>query len=225
MHPAPDMARLKLGVLISGRGSNLQAVLDAIASGALDAEVCLVISNRPGAAGLARAEAAGVPHVVVDHKSYADRRAFDQKLAALLQSRGVKWVVLAGFMRIVTEAFLEHYENRVVNIHPSLLPSFAGLDAQQQALDYGVRVTGCTVHLVDAKLDAGPILAQAVVPVLAGDTRARLAARLLPFEHALLVKTLQWIAEDRLTVTDAGAPGRIPVEIRGVQATMGVGSG
>ncbi len=225
MHPAPDMARLKLGVLISGRGSNLQAVLDAIASGTLDAEVCLVISNRPAAAGLARAEAAGVPHAVVDHKSYPDRRAFDQKLATLLQSHGVKWVVLAGFMRIVTEAFLEHYENRVVNIHPSLLPSFGGLDAQQQALDYGVRVTGCTVHLVDAKLDAGPILAQAVVPVLAGDTRARLSARLLPFEHALLVKTLQWIAEERLTIANAGAPGRIPVEIRGVQSTMGVGSG
>ncbi|MFP6685808.1 MAG: phosphoribosylglycinamide formyltransferase [Polyangiaceae bacterium] len=219
------MARLKLGVLISGRGSNLQAVLDAIASGTLDAEVCLVISNRPAAAGLARAEAAGVPHAVVDHTSYPDRRAFDQKLATLLQSHGVEWVILAGFMRIVTEAFLEHYENRVVNIHPSLLPSFVGLDAQQQALDYGVRVTGCTVHLVDAKLDAGPILAQAVVPVLAGDTRARLSTRLLPFEHALLVKTLQWIAEERLTIANAGAPGRVPVEIRGVQATMGVGSG
>jgi phosphoribosylglycinamide formyltransferase-1 len=218
------MARLKLGVLISGRGSNLQAVLDAIASGTLDAEVCIVISNRPAAAGLARAEAAGVPHAVVDHHAYPDRRAFDQKLANLLQSHGVQWVVLAGFMRIVTEAFLEHYENRVVNIHPSLLPSFVGLDAQQQAIDYGVRLTGCTVHLVNAKLDAGPILAQAVVPVLVGDTREGLAARLLPVEHALLVKTLQWIAEERLMIANAEAPGRIPVEIRGVQATMGVTS-
>lgn len=216
------MARLQLGVLISGRGSNLQAILDAIAAGTLDAEIRVVVSNRASAPGLQRAERHGVPTVVLNHKSFADRAAFDQELARSLQEHGVDWVVLAGFMRILTPAFLAHYDNRVLNIHPSLLPSFVGLNAQQQAIDYGVRVTGCTVHLVNAELDAGPILAQAVLPVLPADTGETLAERLLPHEHALLVQTLRWIAEERLVVAECAEGERAAVELRGAQALMGL---
>jgi phosphoribosylglycinamide formyltransferase-1 len=140
-------------------------------------------------------------------------------LADVLQEHGAEWVVLAGFMRILTERFLVHFEHRVVNIHPSLLPSFVGLDAQQQALDHGVRVTGCTSHLVDAGLDAGPVLGQSIVPVLPDDTRETLAARLLPHEHALLVQTLQWIAEERLEIRSTSAGVR--ASLRGVQPLIG----
>lgn len=191
---------LDLGVLISGRGSNLQAILDATASGKLDARVRLVISNRPGALGLARAEAAGVPTCVVNHKDFAGRQDFDAAMVDTLRKHDVSWVVLAGFMRIVTPVLLDAFPSRVVNIHPSLLPAFPGVNAQAAALAHGARITGCTVHLVDAGTDTGPILAQAAVPVLHGDTEASLSERILQREHELLVHVLSAIAQDKLVV-------------------------
>lgn len=220
------MPPLDLGVLISGRGSNLQAILDAIAAGRLDARVRLVLSNRPGVEGLARAERAGVPTLVLPHQGFTDRDSFDAAAVAALREAGATWVVLAGFMRLLTTTFLDAFPHRVVNIHPSLLPSFPGVDAQQQALDHGVRVTGCTVHLVDAGTDTGPILAQAAVPVLEGDDHDALAARILVQEHALLVRALSWIAEERLQIAPSAAPGgRARATIAGVDTALGLAQG
>ena len=191
---------LDLGVLISGRGSNLQAILDATASGRLDARVRLVISNRAGVQGLARAEAAGVPTCVVNLKDFATRQDFDAAMVDTLRKHDVSWVVLAGFMRIVTPVLLDAFPYRVVNIHPSLLPAFPGVNAQAAALAHGARISGCTVHLVDAGTDTGPILGQAAVPVLHGDTEASLSERILQREHELLVHVLSAIAQDKLVV-------------------------
>jgi len=185
---------LDLGVLISGRGSNLQAILDAIADGRLDARVRTVISNRASAPGLARATQAGVPTRVLSHKDYPDRQSFDAALVAALREAGVAWVVLAGFMRIVTNVLLDAFPSHVINIHPSLLPAFPGVSAQAQALAHGVKISGCTVHLVDPGTDTGPILAQAAVPVLEGDTEESLSERILEREHTLLVHVLAAIA-------------------------------
>ncbi len=200
-----------LGVLVSGSGTNLQAILDAIHRRELDARVGVVVSNRAGAGGLERAARADVPGVVVDHKAHPNREAFDQVVVDTLCAHRVEWVVLAGFMRIVTPVLLSAFPMRVVNIHPALLPSFPGVDAQKQALDHGARVTGCTVHMVDRGTDTGPILAQRAVPVLEGDDLESLKARILEAEHALLPEVLQWIAEGRVTV-DA-TPGRPKVRI------------
>ncbi|MEQ9318522.1 MAG: phosphoribosylglycinamide formyltransferase [Polyangiaceae bacterium] len=208
---------LKLGVLISGRGSNLQAILDAIERGRLAARVAVVLSNRSKAEGLERAAAAGVPTTVVRHGDHADREAFDAAMVRELKSAGVDWVVLAGFMRIVTPVFLGAFPRRVLNIHPSLLPAFAGVDAQQQALDYGVRVSGCTVHLVDEGVDAGPIIAQAVVPVRPDDDRDALSHRILTQEHELLIRALGWIADGRLAVEPAEDGGRPRVVVDGAE--------
>jgi phosphoribosylglycinamide formyltransferase-1 len=199
---------LDLGVLISGRGSNLQAILDAIAQGKLDARVRVVISNRAGALGLERAKQAGVPTRVLSHKDYADRQAFDAALVDALRDAGASWVVLAGFMRIVTSVLLDAFANRVINIHPSLLPAFPGVSAQAQALAHGVKISGCTVHLVDPGTDTGPILAQAAVPVLETDTEESLSERILAHEHTLLVHVLSAIAADKLVVdrSPAGRP-------------------
>jgi phosphoribosylglycinamide formyltransferase-1 len=204
---------LDLVVLVSGSGSNLQAILDAIAEKRLDARVRLVLSNVAGVRALERAEKAGVPTAVLSHKGFPSRDAFDAELVEVVRSafghdRGV--VVLAGFMRILTARFLDAFPERVINIHPSLRPAFPGVDAQKQALEKGVRITGCTVHLVDAGTDTGPILAQAAVPVLDSDDRDALAARILVEEHRILPAVLQWIAEERLSVVD-GRP-----RVRGV---------
>lgn len=193
---------LDLVVLVSGSGSNLQAILDAIARGDLNARVRLVISNVAGVKALERAEKAGVPTKVVPHKEFANRDAFDAHLVEVVREAGAQYVVLAGFMRILTARFLDAFPARVINIHPSLLPAFPGVDAQKQALDKAVRITGCTVHLVDAGTDTGPILAQAAVPVLDDDDRDALAARILEQEHRVLPAVLQWIAEGRLTITE-----------------------
>ncbi len=207
---------MNLGVLISGRGSNLAAILAAIEGGVLPARVALVISNRPDAAGLARAAEAGVPARVIAHGAYPDRGSFDAALVAALREAAVDVVVLAGFMRLLTPVFLDAFPDRVVNIHPALLPAFPGVDAQAQALAYGARVTGCTVHFVDAGTDTGPIIAQAVVPVLEGDDRDALAARLLPQEHGLLVRALRWIARGSVEVVPpAITGGRATVRVRG----------
>lgn len=218
------MPTLDLGVLVSGSGTNLQAILDATRAGALDARVKVVISNRPGVAALARAEAAGVEVRVIDHKQFPDRLAFDRALTAELRRAGANWVVLAGFMRILTAELLDSFPDRVLNIHPALLPAFPGVDAQAQALAYGVRVTGCTVHLVDAGTDTGPIVAQAAVPVLDGDDREKLAARILVREHQLLVEVLRWLSEGRLEVTRDPGAARARVRVRGGSTALGVTS-
>jgi phosphoribosylglycinamide formyltransferase 1 len=204
---------MNLGVLISGRGSNLGAILDAIANGALAARVRLVVSNKAGALGLARAEAASVPTLVVPHGDFADRESFDRAVVAALRDAEVDCVVLAGFMRLVTPVLLDAFPHRVVNIHPSLLPAFPGVDAQAQAIAHGVKITGCTVHFVDKGTDTGPIIAQAAVPVVEGDTRDTLAARLLEAEHRLLVEALALLAEGSITVQQR-ASSRAVVRVR-----------
>jgi phosphoribosylglycinamide formyltransferase-1 len=182
---------LRIGVLVSGRGSNLQAILDAAAEGGLDAEVALVVSDRPDAPALCRAGERGVESRVVERKDFPNAEAFENAMAGALEERGVELVVLAGFMRVLGLAFVRRFEGRIVNIHPSLLPSFPGLHAQRQALRHGVKIAGCTVHLVDETLDGGPILAQAAVPVLEDDTEESLSERILKEEHKLLPETIQ----------------------------------
>ena len=199
---------MNIGVLISGRGSNLAAILAAIDEGALPARVALVVSNKPNATGLQRAASAGIPTRVVPHGDYPDRAAFDAALVSVLREAAVDVVVLAGFMRLLTPVFLDAFVDRVVNIHPALLPAFPGVDAQAQALAYGARVTGCTVHFVDAGTDTGPVIAQAAVPILEGDDRESLAARILPREHELLVRVLRWIVTGKVEVMPPPGPGR-----------------
>jgi phosphoribosylglycinamide formyltransferase-1 len=203
------MAKLALGVLVSGSGTNLQAILDAVAAGTLDAEVRIVVSNQPAARALERARAAGVPTAVISHREFPDREAFDARVVAALREAGVSLVVLAGFMRLVTPVLLDAFPWRIVNIHPALLPAFPGVHAQRQALAYGVRVTGCTVHFVDTGTDTGPIIAQAPVLVMDGDTEETLVARILVEEHRLLVAVLAAIAEGKVRVV-AGEPGARP---------------
>ena len=210
-----------LGVLVSGSGTNLQAILDAIAAGRLDARVAVVVSNVADAGALGRARAAGVEAVAVAPRAYADREAFDRALVELLRARGVDLVVLAGFMRLLTGAFLDAFPMRVVNVHPGLLPAFPGLHAQRQALDYGVRVAGCTVHFVDRGTDTGPILAQAVVPVRDDDDEETLRLRILAREHELLPRALQWLAEGRVEV-EAREGGRPRVRVHGVDTVLGL---
>ena len=185
MPRAANDSRPLIGVLISGRGSNLQSIIDAIASGRLDATIAVVVSNRADAQGLQRARDAGIAAVHLSPRDYADRDAYDRALAGLLLAHGVELVCLAGFMRLVGQPLLDAFPSRMLNIHPSLLPSFPGLHAQRQALEHGVRVTGATVHLVNAELDGGPIVLQAAVPVLNDDTIETLSARVLVEEHRL----------------------------------------
>lgn len=190
---------MRVVVLVSGGGTNLQSLLDAARSGALGgAEIVGVVSNRPGVKALERAAAAGVPTRVLDHKGYADRSAFDAALRAEVTSLDAELVVLAGFMRVLTETFLAGLEDRVINIHPSLLPAFPGVRAQSQALLHGVKVAGCTVHFVDAGLDSGAIIAQAAVPVLDDDTEESLQARILAEEHRLLPAVVADLAAGRV---------------------------
>jgi phosphoribosylglycinamide formyltransferase-1 len=184
-----------IGVLISGRGSNLQALIEAIAEGRLQARIGVVISNRAGAAGLARAAAAGLETMVLDHRGFASRDDFDRAVADALRGRGVRLVCLAGFMRLIGSALLDAFPNAILNIHPSLLPAFPGIDAQRQALDYGVRFTGATVHLVTSELDAGPIVVQAAVPVRVDDSVETLAARILAEEHRLYPIAVQMMLD------------------------------
>ena len=185
----------RLGVLISGRGSNLQSIIDATETGALDASVAIVVSNRPQAAGLLRAREAGIETAVLEPRRYSGREAYDAALAAQLQAKDVTLVCLAGFMRLVGSPLLEAYQGRILNIHPSLLPSFPGLEAQRQALDHGVRIAGATVHLVTSELDGGPIVAQAAVPVLEDDTVDTLSARILVQEHRLYPEAIRLVLD------------------------------
>ncbi|MFN7954582.1 MAG: phosphoribosylglycinamide formyltransferase [bacterium] len=189
-----------LGVLISGSGSNLQAILDRVADGGLPCAIGVVISNDAQAKGLARAAAAGVPTVVVEHRGFASREDFERALTAELERAGVELVVLAGFMRVLSPFFVRRWAGRLVNIHPALLPSFPGIHAQRQAFQYGVRFTGCTVHFVDEGTDTGPIIVQAVVPVLPDDDEESLAARILAEEHRIYPQAIRWIAEGRVRI-------------------------
>ena len=189
---------LRLGVLVSGNGSNLQAILDAIAARTLAAEVGVVISNRAQAPALARAARAGVTTRSVLHGEFQTREAFDRALLDHLRQAEVNWVVLAGFMRVLTPVFLQAYPGRVINIHPSLLPAFPGVNAAGQALDYGVKLSGCTVHFVDSGVDSGKIIAQRAVPVQEGDDLTTLSARIHEAEHPLLVSVLREIADGRI---------------------------
>jgi phosphoribosylglycinamide formyltransferase-1 len=189
---------MKIGVLVSGSGTNLQALLDAEARGALaPAEIAVVVSNRPGVKAIERATAAGKPAIIVDHKAFTDRAAFEDGLLAAL--RGCEAIVLAGFMRVLTHHFVEKFPLRIINTHPSLLPAFPGVDAPKQAIAYGVKVSGVTVHFVDTSLDGGPIIAQRGVPVLPGDDAAALHARIQREEHLLLPQVVQRLAAGRLS--------------------------
>lgn len=191
-----EQGRPKVGVLISGRGSNLQALIDAVAAGTLRADIRLVISNRADAAGLARAAAAGIETMVLAHGAYATRAAFDRALVDALKARGVTAVCLAGFMRLLGPEFCAAFPGAVLNIHPSLLPAFPGVDAQRQALEHGVKITGATVHFVTPELDAGPIVMQAQVSVNDDDTAASLASRVLEVEHAIYPVALQRVLHE-----------------------------
>jgi phosphoribosylglycinamide formyltransferase-1 len=187
-------------ILISGRGSNMEALIAARDAGNLPVNIAAVISNRPAAAGLATAARAGIATRHLDHKAFAGREAFDAALAECIDGYAPDLVVLAGFMRILSEGFVRHYEGRLINIHPSLLPSFPGLHTHQRALEEGVRIHGCTVHFVTPTLDHGPVIIQAAVPVLDGDTEASLAARILVQEHKIYPQAVRWFAEDKLTL-------------------------
>ncbi len=192
---------MRLGVLVSGSGSNLQAMLDRVASGSLAAEIALVVSNKPDALGLERARTAGIPTACVRHADFPERETFDRELVRVLLDAGVEWVALAGFMRILTPAFLTPFAGRVVNIHPALLPACPGIHAQAQQADHGVRLAGCTVHFVDEEMDHGPIIIQAAVPAFAGDDEATLSARILDLEHRIYPQALQWIAQGRVRLS------------------------
>lgn len=194
----------RIAVLISGAGSNLQAILDAIAEGALPAELALVLSNRADAGGLQRARRAGVPTAVVDHRDYEGREAFDAALIERLDATGVDTVALAGFMRILTPDFVRHYQGRLINIHPSLLPKYRGLHTHARALEAGDREHGCSLHFVTEELDGGPLIAQASLPIAENDTAATLSKRIQILEHRLYPQVLRWRAEGRLRLTDQG---------------------
>jgi phosphoribosylglycinamide formyltransferase-1 len=204
--------RLKVGVLISGRGSNLQALIEAAADPAYPAEIVLVISNRSEAAGIAHAARAGIAHCAIPHP---DRRGFAIEADSALRQSGAELVALAGFMRILDTAFVDAWRDRLVNIHPSLLPAFPGLHPQRQALAAGVRFSGCTVHFVRAEVDTGPIIAQAVVPVHAEDDEALLSGRILAAEHRLYPMAVRLFAEGRLCILGdrVAISGAVPPEI------------
>ncbi len=191
----PDPINRRLGVLISGRGSNLQALIDAIGDGRLNATIAVVISNREDAAGLERARAAGIEAICLPHRAWPTRDDYDRALVRELRARDVDLVCLAGFMRLVGAPLIDAFPNAILNVHPSLLPAFPGLDAQRQAIEHGVKVSGVTVHLVTAELDGGPIIVQRVVPVLPNDTVESLAARILEEEHRAYPEAVQMILD------------------------------
>jgi phosphoribosylglycinamide formyltransferase 1 len=192
--------KLPIGVLASGSGSNLQSIIDHIEQNRLDAVIRVVISNNPDAYALTRAKKHGIPYVVVKHQEFPTREVFDLKMAETLVSFGVELVVLAGFMRVLSPQFLQAFPQRVINIHPALLPSFPGLHGQRQAFEYGVKFSGCTVHFADDGVDSGPIIIQAIVPILESDTEDTLAERILREEHRIYPQAIQFYAEGRIEI-------------------------
>jgi len=203
--------KMKVGVLISGRGSNLKSLLEACAAPGFPAEIVTVLSNRPGAGGLDHARAAGVAAAVVDHKAYDGRAAFEAALTTTLEDAAVELVCLAGFLRVVTPPFVRHWQGRMINIHPSLLPLFPGLDTHARALAAGVKLHGCSVHYVSEEVDGGAIVGQAAVPVLAGDDPDSLAARVLTAEHRLYPACLRLVADGRARLVD----GKVDISLDG----------
>ena len=201
MAPVTARTKLKLGVLISGRGTNLQALIDAQANPEFPAEIALVLSNVPGAAGLDRCARANIPTRVIDHKDFDGREGFEDALHEALASAGAQLVCLAGFMRLLTDGFVARWRDRLINIHPSLLPAFRGLHVHERVIEAGVRITGCTVHFVRPAMDDGPIIAQAAVPVHVGDDADALAARVLAEEHRIYPLAVRLIAEGRVRVS------------------------
>ncbi len=195
------MSRTRVGILISGRGSNMAALVAAAADPRYPAEIVLVLSNRPDAAGLAHANAAGVATAIVDHTRFGkDREAFERAMQEVLVAHGVELLCLAGFMRLLTPWFIAQWDGRMINIHPALLPAFKGLDTHERALATGVKLHGATVHFVVPEMDSGPIIAQAAVPVMDDDTPSRLAARVLAAEHRIYPLALRWVAEGRVSL-------------------------
>ncbi|URK18144.1 phosphoribosylglycinamide formyltransferase [Thalassospira sp. GO-4] len=199
------VSKLKLAVLVSGGGSNLQAIIDACNTPDYPAEIVLVFSNKLDAGGLERGRKAGIRSEAISHKGYpGGREAYDTAVSALIEESGADLVVLAGYLRLVSESFVTRWKDKLINIHPSLLPSFKGLHVHQAALDAGVKFAGCTVHYVVPEVDSGPIIAQAVVPVLPGDDAGKLAQRILKQEHRIYPQVIRWIAEGRVSVDDKG---------------------
>jgi phosphoribosylglycinamide formyltransferase-1 len=208
------MARIRVGILASGRGTDFQSLVDARDRGELDVDLAILVTNVPGAPVLERARRARVPSAVVDHRTYGDdREAFEKELVRLLRQKGTDLVVFAGFMRLVTPFFVRAFPDRILNIHPSLLPAFPGAHAHRDALARGVRVSGCTVHFVDASVDGGPIVLQKAVPVRDDDTEERLAARILEEEHKLLPLAVRLFAEGRLKLDG----NRVRIDARGIE--------
>ncbi len=210
MHASKNNCRLV--ILISGRGSNMKHIVQVIEQRNLPAEVCAVIANKADAQGLQWAQEKGITTQVVAHKDYATREQFDNALAQAVAQYCPDYVLLAGFMRVLTPVFIDRFEGRIINIHPSLLPLFPGLNTHQKALDAGVQWHGCTVHLVTAELDSGPIIAQGLVPVFQDDTAEQLAARLLPIEHQTYAQVVEWLAFDLVQID-----GTRPVQVLGVK--------
>lgn len=192
--------KLRIGVLASGGGTNLQSIIDGCIHGNIDAEIVTVISNNPDSGALTRAENAGIKTQCINHRHFDERDSFDRDVVTALKDSGVQLVVLAGFMRIIGQRFLDAFPERIMNIHPALLPAFPGLHVQQKALDYGARFAGCTVHFVDGGVDTGPIIAQAVVPVLDTDTEETLSARILVQEHKIYPQAIQWFAQGAISI-------------------------
>jgi len=210
----------KIVILISGRGSNMEAIVHAVEQGQIQGQIAAVIANKQEAAGLRFAAEKGIPTHWIDHRQFDGREAFDQAMIACIDQYEPTLVVLAGFMRILTPGFVEHYKNRLMNIHPSLLPSFPGLHTHARAIAEGVKCHGCTVHFVTPELDHGPIIIQGIVPVLSGDTEDTLAERVLKVEHQIYPKAIQWFINDRLTV-DNGVVSLTSPEVSETQLIWG----
>ena len=191
----------KLGVLLSGRGSNFEAIADNVAAGKIPAEIAIVISNKPNARGLERARERGIPAESISSRGQ-EREEYDRQVVAMLKEKRVDLVCLAGFMRLLSAYFVREYPNRILNIHPSLLPSFPGLEAQEQALEHGAKISGCTVHFVDEHLDAGPIIVQAAVPILDDDTAETLSARILTEEHRIYAEAINLVLGGKFRIED-----------------------
>jgi len=195
-----NSSSFKVGILVSGRGTNLQAIIDAIDHGELNAGIAVVLSNKKGAPALERAKKKGLETVFLDPKSFAGKKEYDRALARELEDRQIDLVCLAGFMRILGPEFIRKFEGKIINIHPSLLPAFPGLDVQQKAIDYGVKFSGCTVHFVNEEVDGGPIILQAVVPIHESDNAETLSERILIQEHLIYPRAIQMIVENRLHI-------------------------
>ena len=210
---------LRLAVLVSGSGSNLQSIIDKCEAGVLDAQVVLVLSNKAGAYGLERAVRHGIPTMTLDHKAFDSREAFDRAMVDAIRASGADTIILAGFMRLLTPVFLEAFPGRVLNIHPALLPSFAGVHGQADAANYGVKLSGATVHFVTLEMDSGPVIIQAAVPVTPGEGGDTLGKRILAFEHRIFPQAIQWLSQGRLRIDGRhvllAGPAGPPAELHG----------